>query len=171
MRTQLAGLLAVAVAAVGLSVAVAPADAAPVPQCKGALLKVSHGMPDAGMGHGFLVLRFRNISQRTCALRGYPGLDALRRNGTVLVHAKRTLHGQTGARRVSTVVLRPNHVASASVEWLNFNPTTAGSCATSHSIATTPPNTFRTVHYKLSVTRCDLQVHPVVKGGSGSDLG
>ncbi|HEY2297532.1 MAG TPA: DUF4232 domain-containing protein [Jatrophihabitans sp.] len=170
MRTYLAGSLAAVLAALGLAVTAAPADAAPVPQCKGALLRITHGMPDAGMGHGFLVLRFRNISQRTCALRGYPGLDALRRNGTVLAHAKRTLHGQTGARRVSTIVLQPNRVASASVEWSNFNTTTAGSCANSHSIAVTAPNTFRTVHFRVSVTRCDLQIHPVVKGRSGRNL-
>jgi len=167
MRTYLAGSLAAVLAAIGLAVAAAPADAASVPQCKGALLRITHGMPDAGMGHGFLVLRFRNISQRTCSLRGYPGLDALRRNGTVLAHAKRTLHGQTGASRVSTIVLQPNRVASASVQWYNFNPTTGGACAFSAKIAVTPANTSTTTNFSVGVSKCGLQVHPTVAGKGG----
>jgi hypothetical protein len=168
MRSFLVGVLAAAACTVGLAVVAAPADAA-VARCGGGALKITHSRPDAGMGHGFLVVRFRNTGRSACTLRGYPGFDALRRNGTVLAHAKRTLRGQTGAARIATITVAPAHVASASVEWLNFNPTTAGPCAFSHSIAVTAPNTFRTVHFPVSVSRCGLQIHPVVKGRSGRD--
>ena len=169
MRDFLVGVLAAPLAIVGLAVVAAPVEASAIAQCRGAMLKVTHTRPDAGMGHGFLVLRFRNTSQSRCTLRGYPGFDALRRNGTVLAHAKRTLRGQTGATRIATIALAPDHLASASVEWLNFDPTTAGPCPFSRAIAVTPPNTYRTVHFSVAGSRCDLQIPPVVKGRSGRD--
>lgn len=152
----------------GLIAASAPAGAAPVPHCKGALLKITHNRPQGATGHSNVILRFRNISQATCSLHGYPGLDALGKHGKVLKHAKRTKHGFTGgAKSVRTIVLKPNRVASADVEWHNFNFKTGENCKISKSIATTAPNTARTVHFKVSVSVCGLQVHPVVKGETG----
>lgn len=136
-------------------------------KCKGALIYVSHSRTQGAAGHGFVTLRFRNISQSTCTLRGFPGLDALGKKGHVLKHAKRSLHGMAGAHKVRTITLKPNRVASAAVEWLNFNGGTGGSCKFSHKIAVTPPNTSHTVRFGVHVSVCGLKVHPVVKGSTG----
>lgn len=175
MRKYLAsgvtGIVAGAALIGGLTVsahAAAPA-ATHIPTCEGALLHVSHSGPDAATGHGVVILRFRNISQSTCKMRGYPGLDAIGKGGRVLKHAKRTLNGWAGgAHAVNTIVLKPSRVSSARAEWLNFNPTTGGTCRFSAKIAVTPPNTFKTTHFPVSVSLCDLQVHPVVAGRTGN---
>jgi hypothetical protein len=141
---------------------------AAVPACRGALIHIAHTVPEGAMGTSAMVLRFRNISQSTCSLYGYPGLDALRNNGTVLAHAKRVRDGSVGgARRIRTIVLEPNHLASASVQWYNFNPTTGGACAFSAKIAVTPANTSTTTKFPVSVSKCGLQVHPTVAGKGG----
>lgn len=170
MRKFLAGTAA-AVALTGAAVVgvATPAGASTAPACKGALIHVTHSRGNGAAGHGSVVLRFRNISQKTCTLRGYPGVDALRANGTVLRHAHRTLNGYTGgAKKLKTIVLKPNHVASADLEWLNFNGSTGGACTFSKSIAVTPANTKKTVHFTLSVSKCHLQIHPTVKGRTGN---
>jgi hypothetical protein len=104
-------------------------------------------------------------------LFGYPGLDALNASGGVMRHARRTLNGYAGGTThgLQTVRVAPGRYASASVEWMNFNPTTAGDCRFSHSIAATPANTSHTVRLDRSVSVCRLQVHPTVAGRSGSD--
>ncbi len=154
-----------ALAAAPAHAAVAPAA---VPSCQGALIHVAHTAPEGAMGTSAMVLRFRNISQSTCSLYGYPGLDALRNNGTVLAHAKRVKDGSVGGtRKIRTIVLQPNHVASASVQWHNFNPTTGGDCAFSAKIAVTPANTSTTSNFPVSVAKCGLQVHPTVAGKGG----
>jgi hypothetical protein len=163
-----AAAAAVTAAAVGLDSGPAGA-AAPVPECQGSLIALSHSQTQGATGHGNVILRFKNISQSTCSLRGYPGVDALGPHGGVLAHARRTLNGFTGgASAVRTIVLHSWQTASADLEWHNFNFKTSGSCRFSTTIAVTPPNTFKTFHRKLSVSACGLQIHPVVKGTTGN---
>jgi hypothetical protein len=173
MRKHLISVAAGAVLIVGLAGIAGPAQATPVaahvPTCKGALLHVGHSRTQGATGHGSVVLRFRNISQSTCKMRGYPGVDALGRGGRVLKHAKRTLNGFAGgADAVRTIVLQSFRVDSALVEWHNFNFRTGGTCRFSAKIAVTPPNTFRTTRFPVSVSLCALQVHPVVHGRTGT---
>jgi hypothetical protein len=170
MRKLIAGTVAaVALTGAALAVASAPAGAASVPACGNHSLTVTHSAPQGATGHANVVIRFRNTSYGACSLKGYPGLDALRKNGTVLAHATRTLNGFTGgASSIKTIVLNPGKFASADVEWMNFNPSTGGSCTFSKSIATTPANTGHTVHFAVSVSKCSLQVHPTVAGKSGN---
>jgi len=169
MRKLIVG--AVAAAAITGSVAgldSTPAGAASVPSCKGALIALSHSHTQGATGHGNVILRFKNISQSTCSLRGYPGVDALGPHGGVLAHARRTLHGFTGGTSaVRTIVLRSFQTASADLEWMNFGAN-GHSCRFSHSIAVTPPNTFKTFHRPVSVSACKLQIHPVVRGLTGN---
>jgi hypothetical protein len=170
MRKLVAGAAIAAAVTVGVAGAVSnPAGAAaPVPSCKGALIALSHSQPQGATGHGNVVVIFRNISQHTCSLRGYPGLDALDRNGNVLAHAARTLNGFTGgAHAIRTIVLQSWQQASSDVEWTNFTSNGHG-CRFSTSIAVTPPNTFKTFHRPVSVSVCNLQIHPVVRGTSGN---
>jgi hypothetical protein len=168
---SLTGLVAGTALVVGLSALAAPAVAAQpdtVPACNGALIHVSHAAPQGAMGTSAMVLRFRNISQSTCSLYGYPGLDALRNNGTVLAHAKRVKDGSVGGTpTIHTIVLQPNRVASASVQWHNFQPVGGGPCAFSAKIAVTPANTSTTTQFRVAVSKCGLQVHPTVAGKGG----
>jgi hypothetical protein len=165
-------LLAVATFAGGsvCLLAVPSSGAVTLPACGNASLTVSASGAQGATGHGNVVLRFKNRTSHTCTLYGYPGLDALSGTGHVLAHARRTLHGFTGGslHGVRTVVVRPGKQASADVEWMNFQPTTGGTCRFSHSIAATPANTGHTVHLARSVSVCDLQVHPTVPGTTGN---
>jgi hypothetical protein len=172
LSRSIAGVAAGTALVAGLTALAVPADAAvqsvAVPACQGALIHVSHTAPQGAAGTSAMVLRFRNISQSACSLYGYPGLDALRGNGTVLAHAKRVKDGSVGGtRRIHTIVLQPNRVASASVQWYNFNPVGGGACAFSAKIATTPANTSTTTQFPVGVSKCGLQVHPTVAGKGG----
>ncbi|HKC27735.1 MAG TPA: DUF4232 domain-containing protein [Jatrophihabitans sp.] len=160
---------ATALGAAGCFVAV-PAAAAPIPACGNNSLAVSATGTQGATGHGNFIVLFKNRTQQSCTIHGYPGLDALNAHGGVMAHATRTLNGFTGGSRhgVPTVLVRPGHFASADVEWMNFNPTNAHSCAFSHSVATTPANTSHTVRLARSVSVCRLQVHPTVAGKSGN---
>lgn len=150
-------------------VAMPGAASAAAPSCSGASLAITATRTEGAAGHGSLVLRFRNRSGQACTLFGYPGLDALNAHGGVMKHARRTLTGSAGgsSHGLQTIRVRPGRYASATVEWLNFDPRTAGACAFSHSIAATPPNTGHTRRIDRSVSVCRLQVHPTVAGRSG----
>lgn len=170
-RTRLAAAVtAAALSTTTLALTEAAASAAPVPACGNTALAVTHTPTQGATGHGGLALLFRNVSGHTCSLYGYPGLDALDQHGHLLAHAQRTLHGfMGGASAVQTIVIAPSHFASATVEWLNFNPVTTGACTFSAAIATTPANTTHTVHFPVAVSLCRLQVHPTVAGTSGNN--
>jgi hypothetical protein len=170
LRTHAAVLTASATLAVaGLTGAAGPADAT-VAACGNSSLTVSHLPAQGATGHGSFVLLFKNTSRSTCDVYGYPGLDALNASGHVLAHAQRTLHGFAGGAHVKrTVTVAPGHFASATVEWMSFDPVTTRSCTFSKSVATTPANTTHTVHLAVSVSVCKLQVHPTVAGISGNN--
>ena len=168
MPKVMAGIVAGTAITAGLVIGAAPASAQPVAACAGSAIRVGHNHPQGATGHGNVIIRFRNVSEHTCSLRGYPGLDALGSHGATLAHAKRALKGFTGgAKSVKTIVLKPNGLASADVDWRNF-ANNGGDCTFSHSIATTPANTAKTVHFRISVSLCNLQVHPTVAGGTGN---
>jgi hypothetical protein len=158
-----------ALAAAGCLLAV-PTAASAAPSCGNASLAVTATAEQGATGHGNFVLLFRNKTDHSCTLYGYPGLDALNKAGDVIKHAKRTLTGFTGGstQGLQTILVKPGRYASADVEWMNFNPTTGGSCKFSHSVAATPANTSHTVHLKRSVSVCRLQVHPTVAGKTGN---
>jgi hypothetical protein len=170
LRTRTAAVAASAALAAAGILATAPGSGATVPACGNSSLTTTYAPPQGATGHGSFVLRFKNTSHSTCSLYGYPGLDALNGAGHVLAHAQRTLRGFAGGAHVEkTVTLTPAHWASATVEWMNFNPVTSGNCTFSHSVATTPANTTHTVHLPVSVSICRLQVHPTVAGLSGNN--
>jgi hypothetical protein len=159
-----AGLMAVG-ATIGLAGTAASASAA-VPAC-GNTLTMSHTPSNGATGHGSFVVLYRNVGA-TCTLRGYPGLDALNSAGHLMAHAQRTLHGFAGgAAAVNTITVPQGGYASATVEWMNFNPVTSGNCAFSTFISTTAANTTRSARLEGSVSLCGLQVHPTVAGTSG----
>jgi hypothetical protein len=169
LRTAALTLLAAgSCLATGLAVGATSASAS-TPACGNSSLTVTQADPEGATGHGSVILLFRNVSAHTCTIYGYPGLDALNSSGHVLAHAKRTLHGFAGGpSKETTATLAPGKFASAVVEWMNFNPVTSGPCTISKSIATTPANTTHTVKLPVSVSVCDLQIHPTVAGANGN---
>jgi hypothetical protein len=158
-----------ALAAAGCLFAV-PTAAQAAPACGNNSLAVTATQTQGATGHGSLVLLFRNKTASACTLFGYPGLDALNQHGAVIAHAHRTLQGFAGgsSQGLQTIRVNPGRFASATVEWPNFNPTTAGDCRFSKFIAATPANTGDTVILARSVSVCRLQVHPTVAGKSGN---
>ena len=164
----LSGTLAVAAVSGGIALASSPAGASAVPACGNHSLKFTHTQPQGARGHSSFIVRFKNVGYGSCSLYGYPGFDALGSYGAVLKHAKRTMNGFTGgASSIKTIVVRPGHFASADVEWTNFKAN-GDACRWSEAVATTPPNTSRTVTFPLSVSLCRLQVHATVAGKSGN---
>ncbi len=168
IRTRTVALAASATLIAAGVIAAAPSASAAVPACGNSSLTVTHTGSQGATGHGSFVLEFKNTSHSTCYVYGYPGLDALNGAGHVLAHAQRTMRGFAGGAHVEAkVTLTPAHWASATVEWMNFNPVTSGNCTFSASVAATPPNTTHTVHFPISVSVCRLQIHPTVAGVSG----
>jgi hypothetical protein len=173
MRSLLAklGFLA-ATAAVGSIMVVGTASTAGaatrVAPCSSNHLTVHHTATDGAAGHGSFVLVFRNIGSHSCTLTGYPRVHALSERGHLMARAAHTLSGYSGgAQAVQTVVIHPGHAASAVVEYLFYNPVTLGNCLYSADISVWAPHRTHRFVQPVSVSVCDLQVHPVVAGTSG----
>jgi Protein of unknown function (DUF4232) len=148
----------------GLTTTATAASAATVPRCGNGSLAVTRTYVDSGAGHSWMALVYRNHTKRTCTVSGYPGLDAIGRKGHVLAHAARTISGYGGRGHLGLVRVRPGGYASASVEWLNFNGGTGGSCRFSAAVNTIVAGTARVHRLPVSVSVCGLQVHPTVAG-------
>lgn len=165
IRSAAAGLCALALTGGAAAVVFAePAAAATTPRCGNASLAVTRTFVQGGAGHSWMALVYRNATNRTCTVRGYPGLDAVTRTGRVLAHAARTTSGYGGSGHLATVRIAPGRYASASVEWLNFNGHTGGACRFSAAVNTIVANTGRVHRLPVSVSACGLQVHPTVHG-------
>jgi Protein of unknown function (DUF4232) len=162
VRTRLAVLAtAAALSTAGLAATATTAGATTVPRCGDASLSVTRTYVDSGAGHSWMSLIYRNVSGRTCTVYGYPGLDAINSKGQALAHASRA------SGHSSTVTIKPGGYASASVEWLNFNGSTGGACRFSSAVNTIVANTSRVHRLAVSVSVCQLQVHPTVAGTPG----
>jgi Domain of unknown function (DUF4232) len=174
MRTLVtAGALA-ATAILPLSAAGPVAHAAGVAHCTDSQLKVREGRLNGGAGHIGFPIHFKNHSSTTCSLRGYPGAAGLNKHGKQVVQAKRTRRGMVGGLKphhpIPTVVLHPGQVASAVVEGSDV-PFKNHKCRTLHGMLITPPNDYTAVHIKQAPPDCSgIEVHPVIKGKSGSEF-
>jgi hypothetical protein len=165
VRNRLSTLAAAGVVtAAGLTAPSAAAAAATAPRCGNSLLAVTRTYTQSGAGHGWLALIYRNVTSHTCTVYGYPGLDAISSTGHVIAHATRTLSGYGSGGHLATVTIHPGGYASAGVEWLNFNPHTTRACGFSTTVNTIVANTTAVHHVRVSVSACDLQVHPTVAG-------
>jgi hypothetical protein len=118
------------------------------------------------------VLVFTNTGQIACAMSGYPGLAILDSKDRQIIQASRTPNGYLGGVRgpkAPAVGVPAGGSASALLEGLLFDPRTSHGCPTERTLLSTPPNT--TVAMKVAaVTRIcgQVQIHPVVPGGTGS---
>ena len=146
--------------------------------CATGKVSVKLGAEDASSTHKGLVLLFTNTGSSTCTLTGYPGATVTD-NGVgdfePLVNATRTLRGfEGGAGAVSTVSLAPGGTVSALLEWLDFPPNgqtpVAANCPgmAGGYLEITPPNTTVSSRFDPPGDMCQqIQIHPVVTGGSG----
>jgi hypothetical protein len=166
-RTRLGVLAACGVLATAGLVTTAGDASAATPACGNSALSVNRTFVQGGAGHSWMSLVYRNTTHHTCTVSGYPGLDTISKTGHVLAHAKRTLSGYGGGGTLHTVTILPGHYASASVEWLNFNPATSGDCVHGVAVRTVVANTSLVHRLSVSTTACGLQVHPTVTGTPG----
>jgi hypothetical protein len=169
VRLVLASAAVLAGTATGLAIGAGSAGAAAAPACGNTSLDYGISRTDGFAGHSAFVLEFRNHTHASCSLYGYPGLDAMASNGTVMAHARRTLMGAAGGSRhgLQVVNIAPGGFASATVEWANFNPATSGPCPHSAGVDETAPNTTKIVPQRRSVNICALEIHPTVSGWTG----
>lgn len=165
VRTRLAVLAAAgALATSGVGATSASASTPIVPRCGNNSLAVTRTFTQGGAGHGWTALIYRNVTGHACSVYGYPGLDAISSTGHVLAHASRAVSGYGSGGHLATVTIRSGGFASAGVDWLNFNPKSSGACAFSATVNTIVASTTAVHHLKVSVSACDLQVHPTVAG-------
>lgn len=149
-----------------------------VPGCGNGDLKISwgYGTQSEPLQAGAVV--FKNISDHTCTLQGYPGA-ALQDGGTT-INASRVLNGFRGSlpplSSPPLVTLAPGGVSYAVLEWrLHTNqacyPTGSG------SFEVTAPNTTKTVTLSMGVhvgragICSSFETNPVVPGTFGVAVG
>jgi hypothetical protein len=132
-----------AVAGAGTKVA---AGAASVPECRNADLRADYRARDSAAGHRYGVVRLRNTSDHSCAVRGYGGLSYVGSDGTqVGAAADREL------RPVRRVVLEPGERALSTVSETVASLYPASRCRPA------PVDRFRV--YVPDATRSQLVVH------------
>jgi hypothetical protein len=166
----MAGLLgstatAGAITAAGRSTAVSP--------CHANQLRVREGSAGAATGHIGFPIRFRNHSNQTCSLRGYPGAAGLNKHGKQVTQAKRTKSGFIGGlkpgHKIPTVTLRPGQTAASLIEGTDVPVGKQKHCRELHGLLVTPPNTRRSVHLTHGPPDCTrIEIHPVVRNKDGS---
>lgn len=138
-----AGMAAVALA-IPAPIAAAPRAAAAAPPRCGVLdLMGELRHPTAGAGQRFVTLVLTNVTRRTCALRGYPGLRLLDRRNNPLP----TRVVPDRSRRPHLLVLAPGDTARSDLRWGAIpGPTEqhAGPCEPNPArIAVRPPHAAR----------------------------
>ena len=137
--------------------------------CTTAQLTISLGVMQSGLSHYGDILLFKNNGP-TCALHGYPGLDADNAAGVAVVHAQRTQSGYLGGLGQGvaepTVSLTTGQTASALFE--GYAPGVLSTpCPAYSTLVVTPPNETHPVRLLSPQTVCQIQIHPVVPGASG----
>jgi hypothetical protein len=118
------------------------------------------------------LIKLVNKSKGPCVIEGFPSVQPL--VGKALVsRTLRTLAGPLGGVRTAAappiVLLTPGEVASALIEpGSNGADGLPGSCTADH-LAIELPVAGALAELPLRSSACNLQVHPVVAGPSGSD--
>ena len=160
-----------------------PSSSSPTPtsptdagDCRFTQLRVSHGPVVGATGHSAVLLLFRNVSDRTCHLYGYPGVAGIDTTGRQVTQARRSREGFMGGvgwsgrrRPIPLVPLAPGRFASAIVEGDDNSPS-GGACRRLAGMLVTPPDSYHSIRFPVVPGDCDgLQIHPVVPGRSGDD--
>ncbi|MDT0439630.1 MULTISPECIES: DUF4232 domain-containing protein [Streptomyces] len=156
-----AGGLTLALAGAGTAQAAAQPAAASTPTCAASALKATFGERLAGgMNHQGVVLRLRNLSGTTCALRGFPGVGLENAAHTAL--SSHTTWGDTWYAQnpgKKTLALKDGQSAEAVLAWTHANTGTSEAVHAS-SLRITPPasTTYKTLAFPEWVDHGDLTV-------------
>ena len=157
-----------AVAGLGLAAWATTANAATTtsaakatPTCSAGALKATFGRQLAGgMNHQGVVITLRNLSGRTCALRGYPGLgleNSAHKKLTAHTHWGSTWYAHNPGKK--TLTLKDGQSAEAVVAWTHANTGTSGAVRASFLEITPPGSTqHKTLAFPQWVDHGDLSV-------------
>ncbi len=170
----LTGLIAATTAfAAGSSGTTLAADTAPaaVPACTaadlGAWVAVDQG--NGAAGSIYYPMQFTNLSRHACAMRGFPGVSAIDRNG----HQLGSPAGWSTMVAAHTVVLAPGATAHTILQYSDVEVTTAPGC---HPVFTTfelrvyPPGQYGATHAAFGLEACShagpvyMRVEPILPG-------
>jgi hypothetical protein len=171
-----AGLIAVAASAAAPSGAVLAADTAratatAVPACTagdlGAWVAVTQG--NGAAGSIFYPLQFTNLSGHACAMRGFPGVSAIDRNG----HQLGSPAGWDHTRPVRTVVLAAGATAHVTLRYSDATVATSPGChpvSSMFELRIFPPGQRQATFAAWSMAACShtgpvyLDVTPIQAG-------
>jgi hypothetical protein len=142
-----------------------------VPACTagdlGAWVAVDQG--NGAAGSIYYPLQFTNLSRHACAMRGFPGVSAIDRNG----HQLGSPAGWATRVAAHTVVLAPGATVHTILRYSDAAVTTAPGC---HPVFSTfelrvyPPNQFSATHAAFGLEACShagpiyLSVEPILPG-------
>ncbi len=133
----------------------------------GAWVAVTQG--NGAAGSIFYPLQFTNLSRHACAMRGFPGVSAIDRNGHQLGSPASWDH----AVPARTVVLAPGATAHTILRWSDVAVATAPGC---HPVLSPvelriyPPGQYRATYAAFGLEACShagpayLGVEPVLPG-------
>jgi len=171
---SLTGLIAATTAfAAGSSGTTLAADTAPaaVPACTaadlGAWVAVDQG--NGAAGSIYYPLQFTNLSRHACAMRGFPGVSAIDRNG----HQLGSPAGWSTMVAAHTVVLAPGATAHTILQYSDVEVTTAPGCQpvfTTFELRVYPPGQYGATHAAFGLEACShagpvyMRVEPILPG-------
>jgi hypothetical protein len=169
-----AGLIAATVTSssgAALASDTARTTAAAVPACTAADLGawVAVSQSDGAAGSVFFPLQFTNLSRHACALRGFPGVSAIDRNGHQLGSPAAWDH----TRPVRTVVLAAGATAHSVLRYADVTVATAPGChpvSSMFELRVYPPNQRQATFAAFSTEACShtgpvyLDVTPLQAG-------
>ena len=171
---SLTGLIAATTAfAAGSSGTTLAASTAPaaVPTCTaadlGAWVAVDQG--NGAAGSIYYPLQFTNLSWHACAMRGFPGVSAIDRNGYQLGSPA----GWSTMVAARTVVLAPGATAHTILQYSDAEVTTAPGCDpvfTTFELRVYPPGQYSATHAAFGLEACShagpvyMRVEPILPG-------
>jgi hypothetical protein len=142
--------------------------------CAPPYLRLTERSVHGGLSHAGYVLLFTNTGQIACWMTGYPRLAILDGRDRQIIQAIPTPRGYLGGLRnpkppFPAAVLAAGETASALLEGLVVDSRSGKGCPTEHALLSTPPATTSPLKVVAVTTICSqVQIHPVVAGGSGS---
>ena len=133
----------------------APAAPAAVRACTasdlGAWVAVTQG--NGAAGSIFYPLQFTNLSRHACAMRGFPGVSAIDRNGRQLGSPASWDH----ALPARTVVLAPGATAHSILRWSDAPVATSPGChpvSSPFELRIYPPGQYRATYAAFGLKAC-----------------
>ncbi len=138
-------------------------------RCPASALSLAAGVAQQAMQHFSRVVVVRDVSDRACVLRGYPGVQLVGAGGFNL--ATRPHHGGSyifPSVPPRPVRLEPGQSASFAIGGPAADPSGAASCPQATAIKVIPPNDTTQITLAMRLPDCGpVDVSPVVAGAAG----